>query len=166
MEEYCLSYKPTLEFSYTGPNPQRAYPKLMDLIIHDLGVARENIQEKKFVWDRSKPEEKFSIFMEVWKDFDRFTYMRIDVSIEGKIKPSKEFGKDGTISITMKGYLRTEYPQDTVWERSFVYEIFRTLYHRVFYQDQRKRWRDDCRDWMLSMQNEMKKFFNLLPKMY
>ena len=165
MEEYCITLRPILEFTYTGPNPEKAYTKMIDILVNDLGIPRENIQEKSFVWDRSGPEEKFKSGIEATKNFDKYSYMQLEVNISGSVKPSKEFGKEGSVNVSMKGMVRTEYPQDTVWERSFLYEIFRMFYHRVFYQDQRKKYLDNCRDWMLNAQSEMKKFFNLLPKM-
>jgi len=164
LEERCLTYRPRIEFSYTGPNPDKAYPKLIDILTRSLNVPRENIQEKNFVWDRSKPEEKFTAAFEVIKDMDKFSYIYLDITMRGTIKPSKEFGKEGTVSFSIEGILRTEYPQDTLWERSFVYEMFRTFYHRVFYDEKRQKWLMECRDNILQIQNELKEFFNLVTK--
>ena len=164
MEERCVSLRPRLELSYKGPNPQNAYDKLMDILIHQIKVPRENIQEKEFAWDRSTETEKFTAKFEIIKDFDKFSYMFLEIEMKGSISPSKEFGKEGSVEVVIEGIVRTEYPQDTTWERSFLYEVFRMFYHKVFYQEQRKRYLDNCRDWMLSIQSELKSFFNLLPK--
>jgi len=165
LEEYCLTPKPRMELSYTGPNPQKAYQKLLDILLTVLKVQRENIQEKDFRWERAPEGEKFSAAMEVVKDFDKFSYMFLLLSISGIAKPSKEFEKEGTVTVRIEGVVRTEYPQDTAWQRSFFYEVFRTLYHKVFYQDQRKKYIDSCRDWMFLIQSELKSFFAMLPKM-
>jgi len=135
------------------------------VLVDDLKIPRENVQEKAFNWDRNGKTERFSASIEVVKDFDKFSYMDLDIKLSGSVKPSEEFGKEGTVTIVLEGIVRTEYPQDTMWERSFIYEIFRSFYHKVFYQEKRKRWVSQCRDWMLYIQNEMKAFFNLLPKM-
>ncbi len=164
LEDRCLTYRPKIEFSYSGPNPDKAYPKLIDILTSSLNVPRENIQEKKFKWDRSKPEERFSAAFEIIKDLDKFSYMYLEISMSGSVKPSKEFGKEGSVSFTMEGMIRTEYPQDTIWERSFFYEMMRTFYHRVFYKERRYRWIVECRGQMLQIQNELKEFFNLLTK--
>lgn len=164
LEERCLTYRPKIEFSYSGPNPDKSYPKLIDILTTSLNIPRENIQEKDFKWDRSKPEEKFSASFEIIKDLDKFTYMFLEVAMRGTIQPSKEFGKEGSVSFTIEGIVRTEYPQDTLWERSFFYELLRTFYHRVFYREQRYRWVVECRDAILQIQNELKEFFNLLTK--
>lgn len=164
LEDRCLTYRPKMEFSYIGPNPDKAYPKLIDILTRSLNIPRENIQEKGFKWDRSKPEEKFSASFEVIKDLDKFTYMYIEISMSGTVKPSKEFDKEGSVKFAMGGMIRTEYPQDTLWERSFFYEMLRTFYHRVFYKERRYKWIQECRDQMLQIQNELKEFFNLLTK--
>jgi len=164
MEEFCITYRPRLEFTYSGPNPQKIYPKIIDTLQTALRVPKENMQEKEFNWDRSKPEEKFRILWEVIKDFDKFSYMLLMITITGTAKPSKEFEKEGEAKVVIEGLLRTEYPQDTIWERSFFYEVFRVFYHKVFYQEQRRRYIAACRDSMLTLQAEIKSFFNLLPK--
>jgi len=165
MEEFCITLRPRLIFTYTGPNPQKAYQKLMDILVTHIAVPRENIQEKDFRWDRGGETENFSAALEVVKDYDKFSYMQMTIEIKGVLKPSKEFGKEGNVSIVIEGIVRTEYPQDTPWERSFPYEILRRLYDTILYKEQRKRYTDICRDQMLTVQNELKTFFNLLPKM-
>jgi hypothetical protein len=164
MEERCITLRPRLELSFKGPNPQNAYNKLLDILTHDIQIPRENIQEKEFNWERGSENEKFTAKFEIIKDFDKYSYMFLEIEMKGNIKPSKEFGKEGDMNIVVEGMVRTEYPQDTTWERSFLYEIFRMFYHKVFYQDQRKKYIENCRDWMLSIQSELKAFFNLLPK--
>lgn len=165
MEDHCMTYRPVMVLTYSGPNPQKVYPKILEVIETVMRVPRENIQEKEFNWDRSKPEEKFRILWEVIRDYDKFSYMLLSISASGTVKPSNEFGKEGDVKVEMDGVLRTEYPQDTIWERSFFYEAFRVFYHKVFYHEDRKRHLDACRGDMLTLQAEIKSFFNLLPKM-
>ncbi|MBN2252154.1 MAG: hypothetical protein JW701_00545 [Kosmotogaceae bacterium] len=164
LEDRCLTMRPSMEFSYSGPNPDKAYPKLIDILTSELQVPRENIQEKSFQWDRSGPEEKFSASFEVMKDVDKFTYIYLEIDMRGSMKPSKELGKEGTMRLKIGGMVRTEYPQDTLWEKSFFYEMMRTFWHRVFYKDRRYKWLSECRDSMLLIQDRLKEFFNLLTK--
>jgi len=164
LEDRCLTYRPKIEFSYSGPNPDKAYPKLIDILTRSLSIPRENIQEKGFKWDRSGPEEKFSASFEIIKDMDKFSYMYLSIGMKGKVKPSEKFGKEGTVSFDIEGMLRTEYPQDTMWEKSFFYEIMRTFYHKFFYRERRYKWIMECRDHIMQIQNELKEFFNLLVK--
>jgi len=43
--------------------------------------------------------------------------------------------------------------------------MFRVFYHRVIYDETRKRYLENCRMLTSRFQEEMKAFFNLLPKM-
>jgi len=164
IEEDCLQPRPKMIMNYSGPNPQNSYKKLIEMVRTHLKIGPENIQEKEFKWDRSGIPEKFSAAFEIIKDFDKFTHMLLGVSLSGDIKPSKDFGYEGSVTIEIDGVVRTEYPQDTIWQRSLPYEMLRTFWHRVFYQDKRYKYREQCRELMFTLQNEMKGFFNILAK--
>jgi len=73
MEEPCTTLPPKIQLNYSGPNPQKAYPKIIDILIKSLAVPRENIQEKDFKWDRLTDVEKFIAKLEIFKDFDKFS---------------------------------------------------------------------------------------------
>jgi hypothetical protein len=164
IEEDCMLPTPKLTVNYAGPNPQKVYAKVMELLKGHIKIKPENIQEKEFKWDRASVPEKFSGAIEAFKDFDRFSYMLFMLDFSGNVRPSKQFGKEGEVKIVVDAVLRTDYPQDTVWERSLLYEIFRTFWHKVFYQEKRYKYREECRQYMLTMQNELKAFLNILPK--
>jgi hypothetical protein len=86
--------------------------------------------------------------------------------LNGEAKHSRQFGKEGSAEIEIESVLRTEYPQDTVWQRSLLYEIFRVLYHRMIYEERRKKYLRQCKEETLRMHDELKSFLNLLPKSY
>lgn len=153
-----------LTLAYTGPNPQNIYPQIKKLFSTVFKAEEKEIQEKEVTWDRSKPEEVFKIKFEVIKDFDAFTFMQINVELSGTAKPSKEFGKEGHVDIKIEAWLRTEYPQDTIWERSLFYELFRVLHYRVAYKDTRQRYKERCVELVNHFQLELKSFLNILPK--
>ncbi len=164
IEEDCLLPSPKIWMTYSGPNPQKVYAKIIEILKVNMKVLPENIQERDFKWDRSGVPEKFSGAIEAFKDFDKFTYMLMWIDFSGEVKPSKEFGKEGTLKVALDAVIRTDYPQDTVWEKSLIYEIFRSFWHKAFYQERRYVYRENCRDFLVSMQNEIKAFLNILPK--
>ena len=155
---------PYLLLTYEGPNPQRLYEKIKELFAtifrHDPG----ELQERDFVWDKSEAGEKFRVRFELIKDMDRFSFIQVIVTLEGEARPSKEFGREGKAKIRIEGRLRTEYPQDTLWQRSLFYEMFRVLYHRLIYEEKRQRYKNQCREWLLRFQDELKAFLNILPR--
>jgi len=164
IEEDCMLPTPKLTITFSGPNPHKIYPKVMEILKSQMKIKAENIQEKDYSWDRSSTPEKFSAKIEAVKDFDKFTYMLMWIDFSGSIKPSKEFGKEGDLKLNIDGVIRTDYPQDTVWERSIIYEFFRAFYHKIFYQEKRYKYREMCRESMLTIQNEVKSFLNILLK--
>lgn len=156
--------KKTITLEYKGPNPQIAYYQAKKILASITKVPENQIIERDVSWDRSGEEENFSVTFDVIKDMDKFSFIQISVSIKGSAKPSKEFGKEGSLSITIDGILRTEYPQDTLWQRSLIYEIFRTFFHKFIYEGTRKKYRDECVSLMLQLHEELKEFLNVLPK--
>ncbi len=164
IEEGCMLPSPRVRLDYSGPNPQKIYPKVMEILKTNLKFKPENIQEKEYKWDRSGVPEKFSASLEAFKEFDRFTYAIFWIDVNGSIRPSKEFGKEGEATIVIDGSIRTDYPQDTIWQKSLFYEAFRVFWHRVFYQEKRYQFREQCRDIILTLQNSLKEFFNIAPK--
>jgi len=101
---------------------------------------------------------------EVVKDLDVFSYVIIRVNLSGEAKHSRQFGKEGTAKIEIEPILRTEYPQDTLWQRSLFYEMFRTFWHKTIYEDKRKRYVTECRETSFRFLEEIKSFLNTLPK--
>jgi hypothetical protein len=87
------------------------------------------------------------------------------ITMDGRAKPNKEVGKEGTLKIRVEGRIRTEYPQDTVWQRSLIYEMFRTFYHKIIYEGTRKKYIETCRAELGRFNEELRAFFNLIPRM-
>jgi hypothetical protein len=159
-----LPGKKFMTLEYSGPNPQAAYYQAKKLLAQITKVPENEIIERDFTWRREGEEENFSVTFDVIKDMDRFSFIQISISMKGKIKPSKEFGKEGSLSITIEGVLRTEYPQDTLWQRSLIYEMFRTFYHKFIYEDARKKYKQECVDIMNQIYSSLKEFLNVLPR--
>lgn len=154
----------SLTLRYSGPNPQTIYEKAKDIATTVWALEPGAIQEKEVNWDRSGLGEKFSMKLEVVKDMDVFTFLLIRINISGETKPSKQFGKEGSATLEVEPIMRTEYPQDTLLQRSIFYEFWRVLYHKVIYEDTRKKYLQQCKEDAIRFQEELKSFLNLLPK--
>ncbi len=122
---------PVVKIKYSGKNPERFYKEIYNLLLVSFRVHEHSIQEKEFHWSKGEPE-KFKIVWEINKDLDKFSYYYITVKLSGE--SSKTHGK---AEIEIEGALRTEYPQDTFWQRSLLYEILRMFWHTVFYSSKR-----------------------------
>ena len=152
--------KPSLVLEYEGPNPQRIYPEIKKMMSKVYKIDEKDIQEKEFSWD--KISGKFSVELEGVKDIDKFSYIVVTVKVKGEARPSKEFGSEGKASVSLEAVLRTEYPQDTAWQRSLFYELFRMLFHKLIYREKRQKYLEECREMCQRFQAEVKNFFNLL----
>ncbi len=166
IHEDCLAPPgaPFITMSYAGPNPQNIYTEMKKLFATIFNAEERELQERDFSWDKSSPNEKFSVKFELIRDMDTFSFMQIIIDLSGETKPSREFGKEGTANIRIEGRLRTEYPQDTIFQRSLIYEWFRVFYHRFIYEETRKRFKDQCREMINQFHYQLKSFLNILPK--
>lgn len=164
LQDNCWDPQPVLNWEYRGPNPQLAYSKIREMFRTIFSVSEpERVQEKDFIWDRKGKREDFAVSWEVSKDFDRFSYAFFRINMKGYAEETGN-GKEGTLTVELDAFLRTEYPQDTIWERSIFYEMARVFWHKVLYQEKRLEYMDVCRSIMARFFNELKGFFNLLPR--
>ena len=131
IEDDLLSPLPIVRIRFSGQNPERFYKELYNLLLLSFRVHEHSIQEKEFQWSKGETE-KFNIAWEVNKDLDKFSYYFITVRLRGEM--SKNSGK---AEIELEGVLRTEYPQDTLLQKSLLYEVLRMFWHTVFYSSKR-----------------------------
>lgn len=117
--------------NFSGINPNKFYHEIPKLIASVFRVDEKFIQEKKFSWTHGDPQ-KFKISWEVTKDLDLVSYYTIEINLEGSCSKGV-----GDAKIVLEGWLRTEYPQDTMWHKSLFYEMFRMFWHRTFYTNKR-----------------------------
>ncbi len=110
-----------------------------------------HLQEKKISWTHGETE-KFKVVWECMKELDSFSFMLFNIELGG----SQSKGS-GEASVLIEGWLRTEYPQDTVWEKSIVYEMLRVFWHNSFYNTQRKKYMEEGRRQMAAFVEEVKK---------
>lgn len=159
IEESCLR-TPSLTFTYKGPNPQDIYKKVKKLLPTIFKVDEHDIEEREFLWDRSTAEEKFKMVLDFIKEFDPNSYMEVGISLNGSTKPSKEFGKEGEATITVEAKFRVEYPQETFWQRSIFYDVYRRLLRRD--ERERKEYKHKCSELVNLFCDELRSFLNIL----
>lgn len=155
---------PVLKVNYSGPNPQFAYTKIREMFTTIIGVnVLDRVQETDYSWDRKGETESFRVGWEVVKEMDKFTYIVLRIGMKGFVDV-KNGVKEGKVAIELNGFMRTEYPQDSVWERSIFYEMLRVFWHKVFYREKRYDYQEHCRELLSRMSQELKAFFNLIPE--
>ena|SRR3990172_8461775 len=150
LHDDLLRPSPVVTVHYTGKSPEKFYREIPNLIHTFFRVSGHVVQEKKFEWHRGE-NEKFSVAWEVDKDLDRFTYLWIEIKLEGNVSKS-----EGQANISVEGAIRTEYPQDTIWQKSLFYEMLRTFWHSTFYQPKRHEYIREGRRMMSNFVNALK----------
>ena len=141
---------PNIVMKIEGAHPQKFYKEIYNLMLVNFRVSEHSIQEKEFSWTKGSPE-KFKIKWEIDKDLDKFSFYWIEVALEGEITKSS-----GKVKIEISGSLRTEYPQDTMWQKSLIYEFMRMIWHSTFYSSKRDEFLREGRLLLSNFINELR----------
>ena len=158
LEDNCFIEDPgTVEIRFVGSNVTKIYSKMYEMMKSVFGVSDSDIQETEYSWGKTEKGDKFKVRWWIHKDMDLFTYLYIRADLAGEGSPEL-----GNAKIVMRGLLRSEYPQDTLWQRSLFYEMMRTFWHRVFYHKKREEYAEECRHSTILFMNKMKEFCNTL----
>ena len=135
-EDLFLPVK-VLTVNYSGKDPQKFYGKINELLKKIFNVPEGYIQESDYSWDTKDDAVKFSVKWSLTKPMDKFTYLRIIVTLAGNAA-----GGSGKASIVIDPMMFTEYPQDSIWEQNLIYEIIRRFWDSVFYTKKREQYLD------------------------
>ncbi|MBI4175788.1 MAG: hypothetical protein HY518_01165 [Candidatus Aenigmarchaeota archaeon] len=154
MEDNCFEEEPgNVEMAFVGQNVSKLYEKIYELMKSVFHVVDSDIQETSYSWGKSDKGDKFSVTWWVHRDMDLFSYWFVRVKLAGQGD-----SRMGNAKVQIRGLIRSEYPQDTVWQRSLFYEMLRTFWHRAFYRKKRELYAEDCRHSIVYMQTKLKEF--------
>ena len=146
--------------TYVGPNPGKLYPKMREFVKAVFNSTDADLHEEIYDWGKGETE-KFRVRFFLHRDLDKFSYyfIRFDVKGEGTEKSGKG-------SVTIRPLLRTEYPQDTLWQRTIFYEMVRVFWHRAFYHNKRREYLWEGRNLLNMLQDQLKEHFKDLREQY
>jgi hypothetical protein len=155
MEDNCFEEEPgSVEMKFVGQNVTKIYKKMYETMKAVFHCSDADIQETEYNWGKSDRGDKFSVTWWMHKDMDIFSYFYINFILSGE-----GTDKSGSARIRIRGLLRTEYPQDTVWQRSLFYEMLRTFWHRMLYHRKREEYAEECRHSTILFEKKMKEVF-------
>ena len=160
MEDNCFTEEPSdVSLKINAPNPAKMYKKSYEAIKAIFRVSDSDIQETAYNWAKTAKGDKFKVRWWMHKDMDLFSYLFIRFDIAGDGSPTA-----GSFSITISALLRTEYPQDTIWQRSLFYEVLRTFWHRMFYHKKREQYAEECRHSVVVYADKIKELVEKLQQ--
>lgn len=151
--DYIFEPVKDIRISYTGPHPEKLYQKLKELIRGVINVPDAYIQEKNYNWEKLKESERFEVEWEINKILDAFSYITIEITLRGFAA-----GGEGKADLRIRPRLITEYPQDTIWQQSIVYEMLRRFWHQRFYHHKRMEFLNLGKEILVSLEAAVKKY--------
>ncbi len=143
--------RPQINLHFTGINLENIYKEIPKLVSAVFRMPSGSMQEKNIQFTKGE-SDKINISWEGFKELDKLSFYQIEVDLKGSSAKGS-----GTANVVIKAGLRTEYPQDTYWERSLLYEVLRMFWHSTFYHSKREYWLKDGRRLISVLVEEIKK---------
>lgn len=109
-------------------DPMIFYRKIPEIISSVLKIQKRDVLEKKH--ERNENEIKCS--WEIFKPLDEYSYYHLEISLKGN--------KNRDVEIHFVAKLKTELLREHLWQRSVLYEFFRTLWYEYIYIRKRKKY--------------------------
>ena len=162
IEDDCIAKAAKLTLNYSGPNPFSIYHKMRDIIMSVVLVKKEHIWERDFRWDDLGEPKGFYIRLYINKAMDAKTKILFELIFQGK-QPSDK-SKPGSLVMTISARIFTDYTLDTAFQQSLLYRSFLKIYHKIFYNDVRRRFLSDCGNFIDKIFTRVRTEFNLETK--
>jgi hypothetical protein len=157
--DYIFEPVKDIKVSYTGPHPEKFYKKTREIIKTVFNVPDAYVQEKNYNWEKGKDVDKFEIDWEVNKILDTFSYITVELTLRGFSS-----GGEGKAEIRIRPRLITEYPQDTAWQKSIVYEMVRRFWHKRYYHRKRMEYLNFAKELIVSFETSIKNYADSLKE--
>ena len=157
--DYIFEPVKDITINYSGENTGAFYKKIKELIRTVFNVPEAYLQEKTYDWEKGKETERFNVTWEVNKILDTYSYINVEIDLKGF-----SANGEGKASVKIKPRLITEYPQDTIWEQNIIYEMFRRMWHKMFYHHKRMEYLDVGKELIVNFETGIKNFIETLRK--
>lgn len=151
-EDLFLPVK-VLTVNYSGPNPQKFYGQVQGLLKKIFNVPEGYIQEHSYTWETKGDQSKFKVGWIVTKPMDVYTFLEVAVNLKGS-----NVKDQGSATIEIDPLLKTEYPQDSIWEQNIIYEMIRRFWHAMYYQRKIDEYLDASRRLCTSFETQLKHY--------
>lgn len=151
--DYIFEPVKDIKIEHKGPGPERFYKKINELIRTIFNVPDAYVQEKNYSWEKGKDGERFEVEWEVTKVLDVYSYITVEIEMRGY-----SVNGEGKVSVRLKPRLITEYPQDTIFQQSILYEMARRFWHKFFYHHKRMEYLNFGKEILTSFESAVKHF--------
>jgi hypothetical protein len=136
LEDDCLTPNRTLRIDYKGLQPFKFYSQIVMLLREILEIRTMHVWQREFRWDYTGDPIKFFYRVVCQKNYDAWTKAMFELTFQGTHPTDPK--KEGELVVFITSKLRTEMPQNTIWQRSNLYKSLRWIYFRTFYNNARR----------------------------
>lgn len=102
------------------------YRRIPEIISSILEIPKREVMEKK----HEVKENYINSAWEFMKPLDDYSYYHFELKFSGD--------KEGNITVSFWGKLKTELLRENLWQKSVIYEFLRTLWYEYIYTRKRK----------------------------
>ncbi|MFB6215497.1 MAG: hypothetical protein ABEJ72_00785 [Candidatus Aenigmatarchaeota archaeon] len=146
------------------PNPQEAYNEVVNILTMRCGFDKSDVDEKKYKHSREGDMETVHSEISATKSLDKYSKVVIDVEMDIKMKPvqGEEFDYVGDLEVDINGKVKTEYPQDSMFQRSILWHAMRVFYEKFLYNDVKNVYKDKVNSYVRTLRDDLKSYFDML----
>jgi hypothetical protein len=149
----CLAPEKDIFLKYSGPEPWSIVKKISKTIKPFFHVSSSGTGWTRLNWDRTGDNIEFFALWWVKKGPSRFSEMRFDLKVQGAENKNT---KMGDFNIRLTAHLNTNFTGWGIFLKPIWY-----LYSYIFYDKARRRYIENCREYLLGFYNELKEQFNI-----
>lgn len=156
----CFSPRRTITIEYSGPNIKQVVKRAPGILKKGMMITGTRTYIDDYFIDTTDPNNVvFHIFWHGIRDFDERTKMWGWIRLKhGIIHP------DGTGSVVIEFYSKvvTRWSRGSLLQRSPLYNLLIKVYNYIFYDERRRIFIQECKEYEQNMIDAMKNILKLL----
>ncbi len=156
----CFIPRRVISIDYSGPNIRKIARKAPRVLRLGMMISGTRVYIDDYYVDVTDPNNiRFHIFWHGVRGFDDKSRMWGWVRLkQGLLKP------DGTGSVRIEFFAKviTEWDKNTFIKRTPLYDLLLRIYKYIYYDEQRRKFIDQCKEWEQDMIRRMKEFLKLM----
>jgi hypothetical protein len=156
----CMTPRRFITIEYSGPNIREIARKSPRILKQGMMITGTNVFIDDYYVDVTDPNNiVFHIFWHGRRGFDGFSDMWGWIRLKhGVIHP------DGSGKVRIEFYTKlvTRWNRSSILQRNPIYGLLMRLYRYIYYDDQRRKYLDQCKEFTEDMVKRMKKMLKLL----
>jgi len=156
----CFTPRRFITVEYSGPNIREIARKSPTILKQGMMITGTNVFIDDYYVDVTDPNNVvFHIFWHGFRGMDNKSAMWAWIRLKhGVIHP------DGTGSVRIEFYSKvvTRWERGSILQRNPIYDIILRIYRYIYYDEQRRKYAEQCKEYTEDMIRRMKKMLKLM----